>query len=494
LEIYYPIVYLGILAAGATVQLIPLQKELVVQDVTARMQAAGSKLLVTNAAMRDLANEASKLLGGIPVYDPSEDENAFSDTTPEFQGFSITSHSEAESTVGFFNRTSGSTGGKMKTVITTHSHFIAALEATLHTVPQNTDPDRDVWLSTLSLGFFINAKLNIGLNILLGIPVILMREPFSASTIDIVGRHRISFLFIPPPVAISIAGMPIADARKADVSSVKWLLSAGAAMHEGVSKAVSEILNNVHLDLEWGTSETLLIAIQMDGHSSAAGSAGRLVNGIEAMVVDTYTGQPVGAGVDGEILIRNSATRFAGYKGDQAANQSTFDGEGWFHSGDYGYIDENNNVFIKDRMKELIRVGSGYGVHISATELESVIFEHPAVAEVIVTGVPNVSLARELPTAFVILSMEWQDRRAEALLSLQQWVDQRLVGLQSLTGGMFLLDKFPLVGFKINRRALKSLAISTQPVDQTALEQTAVLEQKTQSLDAERPMATVAPV
>jgi 4-coumarate--CoA ligase len=145
-------------------------------------------------------------------------------------------------------------------------------------------------------------------------------------------------------------------------------------------------------------------------------------------------------------------------------------------------------------MKELIRVGSGYGVHISATELESVIFEHPAVAEVIVTGVPNVSLGRELPTAFIILSMEWQDRRAEALLSLQQWVDQCLVGLQSLTGGIVLLDKFPLVGFKINRRALKSLAISTQPVDQTALEQTAVLEQKTQSLDGERPMAMVAPV
>ncbi|PVH92465.1 AMP-binding enzyme domain-containing protein [Periconia macrospinosa] len=491
-SIYYPIVYLGILAAGATVQLIPLQKELAVQDVVARMKAAGSKILITNAAMQDMANEASQLLSGIPVYDPSKDETAFSDGTLEFCGFSISDHSSAESTVGFLNRTSGSTGGKMKTVITTHSHFIATLDATVRTVPQNTDPDQDVWLSTLSLGFFINAKLNIGLNILLGIPVVLMNEPFHAANFDIIGRHRISFLFIPPPVAISIAGMSAAEARKVDVSSVKWLLSAGAAMHEGVSKAVSKNLNDAHLDLEWGTSETLLIAMQMDGHSSPPGSAGRLVNGIEAMVVDTYTGEPVGPGIDGEILVRNSAARFAGYKGDQAANQSTFDGDGWFHSGDYGSIDDNNNVFIKDRMKELIRVGSGYGVHISAVELESAIFEHPAVAEVIVTGVPNPRIGLDLPTAFVILSLEWQSRRAEALLSLQQWAQKHLVGLQTLTGGFVIVDKFPLIGFKINRRALKALVTATKTMEQTTLEQARALEQNTQMLDAERSSLTTA--
>lgn len=426
--------------------------------------------------MENMAREASDVLGGIPVYDPSTDEKAFSDETLEFHGFSISDHESAENTAGFLNRTSGSTGGKMKTVITTHSHFIAALEATLRTVPQNTDPDQDVWLSTLSLGFFINAKLNIGLNILLGIPVVLMNEPFHAATFDIIARHRISFLFIPPPVAISIAGMSIEEARKVDVSSVKWLLSAGAAMHEGVSKAVSKNLNDAHLDLEWGTSETLLIALQMDGHSSPPGSAGRLVNGIEAMVVDTYTGEPVGPGTDGEILVRNSVARFAGYKGDQAANQSTFDREGWFHSGDYGSIDARNNVFIKDRMKELIRVGSGYGVHISAVELESVLFEHPAVAEVIVTGVPDPRIGLELPTAFVILALEWKGRGAEALISLQQWAKQRLVGLQSLTGGFVLLEKFPLIGFKINRRALKALAAASKSMEQSALEQ-GVLEQ-----------------
>ena len=431
------------------------------------MEQAGTKLLVTDDVMRPMATEAAQKLHGIPIYVPAEDEKLFSVETPAYHSFSLNGDDSAESAVGFLNRTSGSTGGKMKTVITTHAHFIATMEATLHTVPQNTDPDLDVWLSTLSLGFFINAKLNIGLNILLGIPVVLMDSPFGPQNYDVIERHRITFLFIPPPVAFSIAGSRTDSVKEVDVSSVKWLLSAGAAMHEGLQQAVSEKLNNAHLDMEWGTSETLLIAIQMDGHSSPPSSSGRLVNGIEALVIDTETGKPVGPSVDGEILIRNSAARFAGYKSNQAANQSTFDMEGWFHSGDFGHIDENNNVFILDRMKELIRVGSGYGVHVSATEIEAILFEHPAIAEVIVTGVPDPTAGMERPTAFVVLSLDWQTRPGEALRSLQDFANEELTGLQMLTGGFVFLSKFPLIGFKIDRRALKAMVVKDTPADQT---------------------------
>jgi acyl-coenzyme A synthetase/AMP-(fatty) acid ligase len=335
----------------------------------------------------------------------------------------------------------------------------AAMEATLHTVPQNTDPDADVWLSTLSLGFFINAKLNMGLNILLGIPVVLLNTAFGPDSFQLIEKYRITFLFLPPPVAIAIAA---ASLPKTDVSSVKWLLSAGATMNEGVQRAVSERLN-AHLAMEWGTAETLLIALQLDGASSPPGSCGKLVNGIEAMVIDINTGSPVGPGIEGELLVRNSAAKFAGYKANQAANQSTFDEAGWFHSGDYGMIDENNNVFIRDRIKELIRVGSGYGVHISATELESKLFEHPAVAEVIVTGVLSPTTHTEQPTAFVVLATEWKGKPAEALSSLQKLAAEKFVGLQSLTGGFIFITQFPHIGFKIDRRALKALAISQRP-------------------------------
>ena len=166
---------------------------------------------------------ASAALGGISQFIPEMERGLFGPEVPEYHAFKIDTEKEAQDSVAFVDRTSGSTGGKLKTVITTHAHFIAALEATLHTVPKNTDPDTDTWL----IGFSINSKLHIGLNILLGIPVVIMDTGFGPDTLDIVERHRITFLFVPPPVAASFAKLDNPK-TSVDVGSIKWLLSAGA--------------------------------------------------------------------------------------------------------------------------------------------------------------------------------------------------------------------------------------------------------------------------
>lgn len=457
-QILYPVIYLSILAAGAVVELIPIQGELSSSDVMARMEQAGAKLIITDKRMLGLSQAASAPLPSVSVYVPEDDKSLFDPETPEYTGFTITSEAIAQDTPAFLNRTSGSTGGKLKTVITSHAHFIATLESTIHTIPSNTDPDADVWLSTLSLGFFINAKLNIGLNILLGIPCILTDEPFGVKNFDVIERHRITFLFIPPPVAAAVAGDDCS--ASVDVSSIKWLLSAGASMHQGLQRAVSAKLNNIHLDLEWGTTETLLIAIHREGHASPTGSSGTLVNGVEARVIDTETSEDLGPNESGEILVRHQACRYAGYKANDEANRATFDADGWFHSGDFGYLDARCNVYITDRIKELIRVGDGYGVHVSATDLEAVVFAHEAVARVVVIGVPDGKVGMDRPTAFVVLGAEWQGgaKQVQALESLRQWTGERLTGLKALSGGIVVLTEFPTIGFKINRRALKALA------------------------------------
>ncbi|KAF2150685.1 acetyl-CoA synthetase-like protein [Myriangium duriaei CBS 260.36] len=419
------------------------------------MEQAGTKLLITDNQLLALSQVAADLLPNVKVWVPESDLNLFT-SIPEYHSFSLTSQVASSTTPAFLNRTSGSTGGKLKTVITTHAHFIATLEATLHTIPSNTDPDTDVWLSTLSLGFFINAKLSLALNIVLGIPVVLTSRPFSPSDMGLIPRHGITFLFLPPPVAAAIAGAPFDPTI--DVSSVKWLLSAGASMHAGISAAVSQRLNGVHLDLEWGTTETLLLALQRTGHASPEGSSGSLVHGVEARVVDTATGKDLGAGQAGEIYVRHTACRYGGYKDDADATVAAFDAEGWFHSGDFGYLDEECNVFITDRMKELIRVGDGYGVHVSATELETVLFAHEAVARVVVVGVPDRKVGTDRPTAFVVLADEWRGWQVEAPEELERWAGERLTGLKALSGGVLVLSEFPTTGFKINRRALRALA------------------------------------
>lgn len=432
-------------------------------DVASRLQQADSKLLVTSRSLFHIAEPASRVAGKVPLLSldtASSSVPSVADLLPvgnsRFGAFKIDSFTGAETTGAFLNRTSGSTGN-MKSVITTHGHFNATLAATFLTVPDNTDPEKDVWVSPMSLGFFINAKLHMGLNILLGIPVVLMEAPFSSESMSVLARHRVTFLFITPPVAAELAKVEKKIGDSVDVTSIKWLLSAGAPMHESLRDTVSKQLNGVRLYLEWGTSETLLIAIQNDEASCVPDSSGKLVNGMEAKVIDVSTGTELGPGEEGEILVRNSLATFAGYKDNELANRD-FDSEGWFHTGDSGYLDEKCNVFIKDRLTELLRVGDGYGSRISATELEEVIFKHVAVKSVVVVGVHDHSAHVDYPTAFIILRPGYQHQSPNELAKeIETFARQELAGLRQLTGGCYFVNRYPQNGFKINRRQLKSL-------------------------------------
>ncbi|WEW56956.1 hypothetical protein PRK78_002415 [Emydomyces testavorans] len=428
-------------------------------DVAARLEQAGAKLLITDSEVLFLAEVASMLAGVIPLVTMDANDQVWrcmddliQSGDPTANIFELTTKREADEYDAFMNRTSGSTG-TMKSVLTSHAHFIATMEATKRTVPANTDPDKDIWLSPLSLGFFINAKLHMGLNILLGIPVVLTEASLDESTIAVIERHRITFLFITPPLA---ARLVRCDVSRVDVSSIKWLLTAGAPMHEKLRRAVSEYFGGVHLTLEWATSETMLLAIQVDESSKKEGSSGTLVNGIQAKVINTETGSECSAGEEGEILVRNKLARFKGYKDNEAANRD-FDSDGWFHTGDYGYLDEDCNVYIIDRIKEFLKVGEGYGCHISAGELESVLFEHPAVASVVVVGFRNNESQMDEPAAFVVLKSEHATNSSSATREIGQFAAQKLTGLRRLTGGVHCVSSYPTTGFKVDRRTLKAM-------------------------------------
>ncbi|KAG5209895.1 AMP-binding enzyme [Trichophyton interdigitale] len=339
------------------------------------------------------------------------------------------------------------------------------MEATKRTIPDNTDPDNDVWLSPLSLGFFINAKLMMGLNIILGIPVVLADGTLDESNIGVIERHRITFLFITPPLAARLARC---DVSGVDVSSVKWMLTAGAPIHENLRRTVSDNFGGVHLTLEWATSETMLLAIQLDESTKKPGSSGTLANGVQAKVINTETGAECGIREEGEILVRNKLVRYKGYKDNEAANQD-FDSEGWFHTKDYGYLDENCNVYIIDRIKELLKVGEGYGSHVSASELESVIFEHPAVATVVVVGTRNYDTQMDEPSAFIILKPEYANNSKVAKMRVERFAAEKLTGLRRLTGGIHWLSSYPTTGFKVDRKKLKAMVPEKQEPMATGL-------------------------
>ncbi|KAJ5835712.1 hypothetical protein N7447_001738 [Penicillium robsamsonii] len=472
-KIQYPIAYFGAMAAGATIALIPVQATSAVSDIARHLQQTNAKLLITDSDMLSVAEAASLLLNKQTLHFVTLDD-APTNECPSIAAllkmtanhcrehvFQLDSPEAVDAHTGFINRTSGSTGN-MKCVLVSHAHFIATMEGTRATIPSNTSPDTDTWLSQLSLGFFINAKLNMGLNILLGIRVILVPSKpdlDAISTIDLIARHRITFLFVTPPLAAQLART---DPSPAQTESIKWLLSAGAPIHENMRAAVSRRFHDIPLSLELGTAETMLVSMQFDEDSCAPGSTGTLVSGNEAKVLDSITGlEQSGSGPEysGEILVRNSVARYRGYQNDAKANEAAFDSDGWFHTGDFGYLDDKGNVFIVDRMKELIKAGGGYGVHVSAAELEAVLFTHEAVESVVVLGVRAEGKAGDLPTAFVVLKEKscGQREMGEAKQGIVKFAEERLTGLQKLTGGVYCLPELPRTGFKVNRRALREM-------------------------------------
>ena len=113
-------------------------------------------------------------------------------------------------------------------------------------------------------------------------------------------------------------------------------------------------------------------------------SAGRPLKGVEIVAADPATGEPLGPGEVGEIMVRTEQL-MGGYWGKPDASEQAV-ADGWLHSGDAGYVDEAGFVFISDRVKDMIISG---GENIYPAEIERVIGEHPSVADVAVIGVPD---------------------------------------------------------------------------------------------------------
>jgi acyl-CoA synthetase (AMP-forming)/AMP-acid ligase II len=145
------------------------------------------------------------------------------------------------------------------------------------------------------------------------------------------------------------------------------------------------------------TEVTAGVAIGDVGGPVTLGSAGLLLPGVQARIVDPATGSDRGPGEEGELWLRGPST-MAGYLGNPGATAATLDADGWLHTGDVARIDPDGALFIVDRLKELIKVKA---FAVAPAELEAVLRTHPAIAEAAVVPAPD-EQAGEVPKAFVV--------------------------------------------------------------------------------------------
>ncbi|OBZ76144.1 4-coumarate--CoA ligase-like 7 [Grifola frondosa] len=216
-------------------------------------------------------------------------------------------------------------------------------------------------------------------------------------------RYRITHLAVVPPMVVLLCKHPAV--KEYDLSSVKLVMCGAAPLSAELTNQLSQVLPLTAIGQGYGMTETCTTVTfpQMNAKIGTVGSAGTLLPGIVARVVK-QDGSLAGYNEPGQLVVKGPAMAL-GYFDNEQATKETFQ-DGWVVTGDEVMINEQKDLFVVDRIKELIKVR---GFQVAPAELEGHILDHPDVSDVCVVGLPD-EYSGELPLAFVVLSASAQER------------------------------------------------------------------------------------
>jgi long-chain acyl-CoA synthetase len=226
---------------------------------------------------------------------------------------------------------------------------------------------------------------------------------------EAIERERINYTVLVPTMINLFT--EFSENNRCDVSSLEVLAYGGSPMQPELIRQSRRLLPKVKLVQVYGLSETgFLTGLQDKDHTDDhLSSCGRPCPGIEIQVTDEL-GKPVEDGQTGQLVARGSNV-MSGYWNNEEESTAAFK-NGFFRTGDVGYQDINGYFYILDRQKDMIVTG---GENVYSGEVEAVIFNHPAVREVAVFGIPDPKWG-ELVAACVVLKPQMQ-LTAQALIN-----------------------------------------------------------------------------
>lgn len=269
--------------------------------------------------------------------------------------------------------------------------------------------------------------------------------------------YKVNRLIMVPSLAVFLAKSPLV--LQYDLSSIKDMVCGASALGKDVQQLLEERFN-VRLRQCYGMTEVSGAITFSPVQSTSPNSVGMPLPGVTLKVVDPETNETLSAFEPGEICIKGSMI-MKGYMGNEDATTAMRDEDGYLRTGDIGYYDKEDNVFIVDRLKELIKYK---GFQVPPAELEDILLSHPEIKDAGVIGIPD-ERAGELPLAFVV-------KQPKSTVNARLVTDYvaGLVSVQKrLYGGVRFIDEIPKnPSGKILRRLLREMydkEISTPSVN-----------------------------
>ncbi len=393
---YFPMAYYGILRLGAVV--VPMNPLLKAREVQFYLEDPEAKLLFAWHDFAEAAEPGAEQADAECILvKPGEIEQLVGGADPRRE----VADRDADDTAVILY-TSGTTG-KPKGAELTHSNLRRNVEVTATTLAEAT-PD-DMVLGALPLFHSFGQTCGLNTTVCAGGCLTLIPRFDPTKALEIIDRDRVTIFQGVPTMYSAI--LAVEDRDRYDLSSLRLCISGGSAMPVEVLRRFEEEFDCKILE-GYGLSETSPVAsFNHPDKERKPGSIGTPIEGVEMAVVDD-DGNPVEAGEVGEIAIRGHNVMKGYWNRPEATEESIRDG--WFRTGDMAKVDDDGYYFIVDRKKELI-IRGGYNVY--PREIEEVLYEHPAVAEAAVIGVPHDDLGEEVGAAVVLKA--GQELDADAL-------------------------------------------------------------------------------
>jgi acyl-CoA synthetase (AMP-forming)/AMP-acid ligase II len=298
-----------------------------------------------------------------------------------------------------------------------------------------------------------------------GATSVLLRQFRPATFCRAVVEHGITHAFLAPTMIVMLLdylhGAP-AEREALRNASLRALWYAGSPIPEPVALEAEAVLGQIvgqHYGLteQYATVPAMAVTeLSPEWHTKKIGSCGRPIVGTVIRVLDD-DGAELPPGELGEIAIR-CESRVAGYWKGPPAEESAYR-NGWIHTGDIGSIDDDGFIFVKDRKHDMIISG---GLNVYPAEIESVLHEHPGVAQCAVVGVPHPTWL-EVPCAVVVRSAEGADLTEDELIA---FVRSRIASFKTPKRIVFA-DSLPITATgKVLRRRLRE-ELTASPVGGT---------------------------
>ncbi len=219
---------------------------------------------------------------------------------------------------------------------------------------------------------------------------VILRDIDPVTVLELIEQHRITETFVVPAVLMFLLSAP--GLATADLSSLRTVFYGASPISEDVLVRSMAALGCDFAQV-YGLTETsgAITSLMPDDHdpngprSGLLRSAGRPFDHVELRIVDTASGALLPAGEVGEVWTR-SDQNMLGYWNRTSETADVLSDDGWFRTGDAGWIDEEGYLFLHDRIKDMIVSG---GENVYPAEVENALLAHPAVADAAVIGVPD---------------------------------------------------------------------------------------------------------